>query len=433
VRPPARRRRIGHESGRAAQWLDDAAGTVTRSIANGWLGERLADWTGSGSNLRIYGTNGHRDVTWLASSTGTVSQALRYDPWGNPRAAVPSGYSPFRFQGAWFDATTSLNWVITRWYAPSLGRFISEDALLGTPEAPPSRHLYAYAAGEPIGRWDPDGRYWYVIRAGDTLGSIASRRLQGTGNWPMVYNANKSSTSVVKSTSTIFPGKCLWIPWTWVTSSKAPFASDARCAGKSKPTSYLRVNKLLAGDSGFSGSTFQTAAYKLGAPLPGFVNISPQQLYAMTARWAGRSKRDIQYTETIHSNVFVPNALARDVLNGATRRGTVSRWNNLTEVYGNSAWPGDFAPATAFTMGEYIFYEQRWAPEAPNWLRSHEYIHVLQYEHFGAALLLYLKYSVMDGYRGGPSNPYEAIGYIWQGWTWAYGATSYGQFWRPAP
>jgi len=70
----------------------------------------------------------------------------------------PVGLHPFRFQGAWFDATTSLNWVITRWYAQSLGRFISEDTLLGTPADPPSRHLYAYAAGEPIGRWDPDGR-----------------------------------------------------------------------------------------------------------------------------------------------------------------------------------------------------------------------------------------------------------------------------------
>ncbi len=38
-----------------AQWIDDAAGTVTRSVGTGWRGERLLDWTGSGSNLRIYG------------------------------------------------------------------------------------------------------------------------------------------------------------------------------------------------------------------------------------------------------------------------------------------------------------------------------------------------------------------------------------------
>ena len=140
-----------------AQWLDDIAGTVTRSVANGWTGERLADWTGSGSNLRIYGTNSHHDTTWLASNTGTVSQSLRYDPWGTPRSSVPSGYSEFRFQGSWLDATVDLGWVVTRWYAPALGRFVSEDALLGEPIEPASRHLYGYGEGEPVGRWDPGG------------------------------------------------------------------------------------------------------------------------------------------------------------------------------------------------------------------------------------------------------------------------------------
>ena len=154
----------------AAQWLDDVAGTVTRSIGNGWGGERLMDWTGTSSNRRFYGTNAHHDVTWLADSTGAVSQSLRYDPWGTPRSTVPQDYSPFRFQGSWYDATVDLAWVVTRWYAPSLGRFVSEDTLLGEPREPDSRHLYAYAAGEPVGAWDPDGQrtrpgqgpfYWY--------------------------------------------------------------------------------------------------------------------------------------------------------------------------------------------------------------------------------------------------------------------------------
>ena len=142
----------------AAQWLDDVAGTVTRSIGNGWGGERLLDWTGTSSSRRYYGTNAHHDVTWLADSTGAVSQSLRYDPWGTPRSTVPTGYTPFRFQGSWYDATTDLSWVVTRWYAPSLGRFVSEDTLLGEPREPDSRHLYAYAAGEPVGAWDPDGQ-----------------------------------------------------------------------------------------------------------------------------------------------------------------------------------------------------------------------------------------------------------------------------------
>ncbi len=141
----------------AAQWLDDVAGTVTRSIGNGWTGERLLDWTGTSSNRRYYGTNAHHDVTWLADATGAVSASLRYDPWGTPRSTPSQGYTPFRFQGSWHDATTELSWVVTRWYAQSLGRFVSEDTLLGEPREPDSRHLYAYAAGEPVGAWDPDG------------------------------------------------------------------------------------------------------------------------------------------------------------------------------------------------------------------------------------------------------------------------------------
>ena len=151
----------------AAQLIDDAAGTVTRNIGNGWAGERLLDWTGTNSNIRIYGTNAHHDVTWLASSTGTVSQTLRYDPWGSPRSTVPTGYTPFRFQGSFYDATTDLSWVVTRWYAPALGTFISEDSLLGEAADPDSRHLYAYGEGEPLALWDPNGQ---VSTTGESSG-----------------------------------------------------------------------------------------------------------------------------------------------------------------------------------------------------------------------------------------------------------------------
>ncbi len=145
----------------AAQWLDDVAGTVTRSIGNGWTGERLLDWTGTGSNRRTYGTNAHHDVTWLADSTGAVSASLRYDPWGTPRSTPPSGYTPFRFQG----------YLVRRhhrsrpgWSQGGMPR-ASGGSSPRTPSwaspASPTRHLYAYAAGEPVGAWDPDGRRWF--------------------------------------------------------------------------------------------------------------------------------------------------------------------------------------------------------------------------------------------------------------------------------
>jgi RHS repeat-associated protein len=152
---------------------DPSDDPVLHSIANDWNGERLLDWTGSGSNERFYGTNAHHDVTWTADATGAVSNTLRYDPWGTLSDSWGSSLPDFRFQGSWQDTTTDLQWVITRWYAPALGRFISEDSLLGEPEDPPSRHLYAYGAAEPVGRWDPDGRFWYRAQRGQTLRGIA--------------------------------------------------------------------------------------------------------------------------------------------------------------------------------------------------------------------------------------------------------------------
>ncbi|MEI7745139.1 MAG: RHS repeat-associated core domain-containing protein, partial [Chloroflexota bacterium] len=79
----------------------------------------------------------------------------------------------------WHDTGTDLAWVVTRWYAPALGTFITEDSLLGQPRDPDSRHLYAYAQGEPVGSWDPDGRYWYKVRNGDSLEGLAMRYLRG--------------------------------------------------------------------------------------------------------------------------------------------------------------------------------------------------------------------------------------------------------------
>jgi RHS repeat-associated protein len=207
-----------------AQWLDDVAGSVTRSVANGWGGERLADWTGSGANLRVYGSNAHHDVTWTASSSGTVSASLRYDPWGTPRGTIPSGYPPFRFQGSWSDEATGLSWAVSRWYAPALGRFISEDSLLGEPSDPPSRHLYAYGAGEPVGRWDPDGRFWYRVRSGDTYGVISSRFFGRN-----TVNLRKLIREKNPGIKTLGPGLCLWVPKAASSTREANYRLMASC------------------------------------------------------------------------------------------------------------------------------------------------------------------------------------------------------------
>lgn len=99
--------------------------------------------------------------------TGVVTATLRSDPWGIPGTSSGATLPEFRFQGSWYDTSAGLSWVVSRWYAPSLGQFISEDGLLGQPQDPASRHLYAYAEGDPIGGWDQDGhesQRWFSLQ-----------------------------------------------------------------------------------------------------------------------------------------------------------------------------------------------------------------------------------------------------------------------------
>jgi RHS repeat-associated protein len=200
-----------------AQVVDDTTGSVIRSVGTSWSGELLMDWTGAGVSRRLYGTNGHKDVTWIAGPDGTVAGSLRYDPWGTVVASAGASLPDFRFQSSWHDATTSLSWVVTRWYAESLGRFVSEDSLLGQPEQPASRHLYAYGAGEPVARSDPDGAFWYKVKSGDTISRVALAMYGSTTGLSWIANANPGGrftpVNIWRNYLALTPGQCIWIPW----------------------------------------------------------------------------------------------------------------------------------------------------------------------------------------------------------------------------
>lgn len=137
----------------------DLANAVLYNVGTSFAGSARMDWAAGGTNQRYYGLNGHGDLTWTGSSTGTVSATLRSDPWGIPGTTSGGSLPSFRFQGSWYDSSSALSWVVTRWYAPALGRFVSEDSLLGDLTLPSMRHLLAYGAGQPVSRWDPDGRW----------------------------------------------------------------------------------------------------------------------------------------------------------------------------------------------------------------------------------------------------------------------------------
>ncbi len=401
----------------------DGTGTVTRSIGTDWAGTHLLDWTGTGQNQRIYGTNGHGDVTWTADGTGVVTASVRYDPWGVSQ--VSTGSLPdFRFQGSWFDSATNLSCAINRWYAPSLGRFLTEDILLGQPEEPASRHLYVYGSGEPVGRADESGRYWHLVRPYETLAFIASTRLGSYRRWPALWNANRPSLSFSPSATSELPRwSCLWIPsgWFYSTGDRVRFGGPGDICPTHPRTSYSTYLKGFVGGGTRARTWLHDAqdAANVGDPRLLF-SFSRPMLYAKTAQTADGRPRSPTSTEwaTIFRRVGPSNRNARQWISSNTQVIEESWLQHVFVVLGSDHpfWCQDHP----CTDGEFVFLNgRRRGGEAYRILLSHEYIHVLQFEGrgsaFGGAYFSWL-FNPLHFMDAGPSHPEEAPAYLWEAW-----------------
>lgn len=101
-----------------------------------------------------YMADGLQSKGLLTDSTGSVKAWRRYDPWG--RIIGQQGTMPtYGFTGREPDLTTGLTYYRSRYYDPTIGRFISRDpaGLEGGINA------YAYVNNDPVDNTDPDGMY----------------------------------------------------------------------------------------------------------------------------------------------------------------------------------------------------------------------------------------------------------------------------------
>ena len=163
--------------------------------------------------MRFYGSDLHHDISWTADAAGAVSATLRYDPYGTLVDHSGTSLPDFRFQGSLYDSSVDLAWVVTRWYAPALATFISEDSLLGTPADPPSRHLNAYAQGDPLDGWDPSGQFWYRVRLGNSLWKIAMKTY-GAARTSWITRGNPGRVTPRNlAKQGLHTGDCIWIPY----------------------------------------------------------------------------------------------------------------------------------------------------------------------------------------------------------------------------
>ena len=163
----------------------DATGTrLAISTSAGGFGWALADLHGDPAG-------------YVAAAGAAVTDAVRYDPYGEISASVSSGLpSPWGYQGRLqlADASdTSLFDFGFRAYAPDLGLFTSPDDVAGSALNPVTFARYLYAGANPETLVDPDGhcmRYEDNVCA-DHRNSAAQQ--QAAHNSIVAYNARKQA------------------------------------------------------------------------------------------------------------------------------------------------------------------------------------------------------------------------------------------------
>ena len=133
---------------------------------------------GSTFTTYYYLRNAQNDIVKIIDGNGATVVEYKYDSWGKLLSTTGSLAStlgtnqPFRYRGYVYDAETGWYYLQSRYYDPSIGRFISADVLLSTTQGVIGNNSFAYCGNDPINRLDDEGAFWETVF--DVISLVAS-------------------------------------------------------------------------------------------------------------------------------------------------------------------------------------------------------------------------------------------------------------------
>jgi RHS repeat-associated protein len=127
-----------------------------------------ADW-----QTRYYHADGIGSIRRLTDEAGNITDGYTYTAFGELLAHTGSDPQPYAFTGEPLDPNSGWQYHRARWIDLRAGRFSSIDPWEGDTADPSTLHRYLYAAGDPLDRLDPSGR-WNLQTSLTTVSSIVT-------------------------------------------------------------------------------------------------------------------------------------------------------------------------------------------------------------------------------------------------------------------
>ena len=163
----------------------------------------VVDNSDSTAKTYFYRKDAQGNIVALLDENGAVVVKYVYNAWGEHKVLNPDGtenisasfignINPFRYRGYYYDTSLKLYYLVTRYYDPVVGRFISQDSLeYADPDTINGLNLYAYCNNNPVMNVDPTGHAFLVFLIAALIGftisyasSVVSQlATSGSVNW----------------------------------------------------------------------------------------------------------------------------------------------------------------------------------------------------------------------------------------------------------
>ena len=120
----------------------------------------------------IYLHNLQGDVVGILDNGGNLVVKYKYDAWGRSISITGSladtlgKRNPFRYRGYVYDDETELYYLRSRYYNPTVGRFVNADVRV-------RENVFSYATGNPVKNCDFSGLASVNVVSGIVAGAVA--------------------------------------------------------------------------------------------------------------------------------------------------------------------------------------------------------------------------------------------------------------------